>query len=195
MAFILVYYFLLTEIRHLMELWHVCFYQTLHLRKLVSYSARIASLSSKELDDMAAAGHALLKSCVVLDNGITPSMWTSSQVAPVHTKMLIDDLGLGLGINTMQGREQKHQKIKRFTENATPQTKWKTAFTHEYIQQIYLRENGCDASKYIQPKRSYLPESKAGYCPCGLKLLPDGLCKLCSSSHFKTVIDMINKVN
>ena len=37
----------------------------------------------------------------------------------VHTKSIFTKLGLGLGVNSMEGREQKHQKIYRYMQNST----------------------------------------------------------------------------
>ena len=50
----------------------------------------------------------------------------------------------------MEGREQKHQMIAKYSENTTPQNRWSMIFRHEYLQLIYLRLNGYDDIKYLK---------------------------------------------
>ena len=57
---------------------------------------------------------------------------------------------MGLGWNTMEGREKKHQMIAKYAGNTTYQNRWPLNFRHEYMQLIYLRENGYDNVKYIK---------------------------------------------
>ena len=60
------------------------------------------------------------------------------------------DYKFGLGCNTMEGREQKHQILVKNAENTTCQNMWPMIFRHKYIQLIYLRANGYDNCKYIK---------------------------------------------
>ena len=120
------------------------FFQSLLLRKLVSYSVRILGLKSEVVDEMEHIGLKLFKCCCIHDRNITPSLWTFTNVAPVHTKWLVEKMGLGLGVNSMEGREQKHQKIFQYMKNSTAQEKWENVFRHEFISCVYLRENGFD---------------------------------------------------
>ena len=46
----------------------------------------------------------------------TPTSWTIGHVVPVHAQQLQETLGLGLGINTMEGREAKHVTLAKFTK-------------------------------------------------------------------------------
>ena len=57
------------------------------------------------------------------DTSITPSMWVLCNVAPHHAKQALSLYGLGLGVNSMEGREQKHQRIKKYAGNTTFQDK------------------------------------------------------------------------
>jgi len=95
-------------------------------------------------------------------------MWVFSHVAPKHAKMSFSDFKYGLGINTMEGREQKHQMIAKYARNTTFKGRWKSIFRHEFIQLIYLREHGFDKKKYYKQKNSYLPENSDKTCSgCG----------------------------
>ena len=46
--------------------------------------------------------------CSQLLKTVNPTVWTVGYAIPFHNKMLFKDFGLGLGINTMQGHEAKH---------------------------------------------------------------------------------------
>ncbi len=74
---------------------------------------------------------------------LTPNLtsWTVGFVAPYHAVDLFRRFGLGLGINTMQGRESKHQQIKRYLAHSPPSTastRWQTVTKHEFAEQILL---------------------------------------------------------
>ena len=71
---------------------------------------------------------------------------------------------MGLGINSMEGREQKNQKVLRYAANTTIVDKWPQIFRHEFIQEVYLRLRGFDDLKYNRRQRQYIPEHTAGTC-------------------------------
>ena len=48
--------------------------------------------------------------CLLLD-GVTPTVWTIGVVIPYHTGKLLDKLGYGLGLNSVQGMEAKHIRL------------------------------------------------------------------------------------
>ena len=91
---------------------------------------------------------------------------------------------LGLGVNSMEGREQKHQQKFRYMKNSTAQEKWQYVFRPEFISCVYLRENGFDQKNYHKERQSYIPHLLEGYCACSLKLENSGLCLICSSDEF-----------
>ena len=130
----------------------------------------------------------LYKLCCNNESSITPSLWTLCVVSPSHTKCLFQRLGLGLGSNTMEGREQKHQKIYKYMQNSTQNERWQFVFRHEFISCVYLRENGFDQKRYNKKLISYIPLQESGNCSCGLPLL-EGFCKLCHSSEFSEIHD------
>lgn len=106
------------------------FYQSLHLRQVVSYSVRIED-TDFAIKDMIDAGKKLFLSIVLHESSISPSMWCFFVVAPEHCANTITKLKLGLGLFTMEGREQKHQQIKKYAHNSTVQNRWPSTFRHE----------------------------------------------------------------
>ena len=86
------------------------------------------------------SGRRLFVCCSLYDVSVSPSLWCFSIVAPHHAKHLFHKFGFGLGINTMEGREQKHHQITKYSKNTTYQNRWADIFCHEYMQLIYLRE-------------------------------------------------------
>ena len=98
------------------------FFESLKLRKLVSFSVRIEDLDlPSDLEAMSEAGINLFQCCALFDSRISPSLWCFALVAPKHAEELIRTTGFGLGINTMEGREQKHQQISKYSANTTVQ--------------------------------------------------------------------------
>ena len=69
------------------------------------------------------SGKKLFKACCRSGTSVSPSAWVLCNIAPNHAKETLLLCGLGLGINSMEAREQKHQKIKKYAENTTFQNK------------------------------------------------------------------------
>lgn len=168
------------------------FYKSIMLRKLVSYSVRIDNVSEVEINEMEIIGHSLFKCCCLYDLRVSPSMWVFCHVAPKHAKLSFNTLNLGLGINTMEGREQKHQMIAKYARNTTFQDRWKSIFRHEFIQLIHLREHGFDKKKYFKQNHSYLPKISEKNCSsCSYTLDEQNNCVLCSNPLLESLIKEI----
>lgn len=171
------------------------FSQSISLRKLVSYSVRIIDVSGKEIEEMTLAGADLFKSCALFDSKISPSMFCFTQIAPKHAECLLNTTGFGLGINTMEGHEQKHQQIGKYFVNTRVQEKWNYIFRHEFIQLVYLRENGFDSIRYRKRNTKYLPNVEELHCvTCSLKLNSFDKCDLCDSDEMKKIYEQISTV-
>ena len=170
------------------------FYESLNLRKLVSFSVRIEDLDENIIEAMNQAGLNLFLSCALFDTRISPSLWCFALVAPKHAEELFRSTGFGLGVNTMEGREQKHQQISKYSHNTTVQERWSYIFRHEFIQLIYLRENGFDSINYRKRNTKYIPDLKENHCSCSLEFIDDK-CKLCDSEEFKKVQSEIIKIS
>ena len=99
---------------------------------------------------------------------VTVSVWTLGHVVPVHTNKLFDKYNTGLGLNTMQGLEAKHQRLGAkhqrlgakhqrlgakhqrlgakhqrlgaYSKNTTVKNRWQQVFRHKYMTLIWPRE-------------------------------------------------------
>ena len=168
------------------------FYESVCLRKLISYSVRIEDTDDLDVDDMITTGRHLFTACALYDGSVSPSLWCFALVAPVHCKELLSKLNLGLGSNTMEGREQKHQQIGKYAHNTTVQQRWSYIFRHEFIQLIYLREQGFDTLRYRKRNTKYIPELLEGHCKCSLALFNSN-CIICDSPEMHGVVASVEQ--
>ena len=171
------------------QVFHI-FYCSLLLRKIVSYINRIEDFTSELLHELSQNCTLLFKSCCLFFKKLSPSLWTLCQVSHVHAKETFK-LGFGLGCNSMEGREQKHQIISRYSENTTVKNRWSQIFRHEYIHLIYLRENGFDQLKYYKTANKYIPEHKNGHCQNCIMKLDSDECRLCSRPEFTAIVSRV----
>ena len=162
------------------------FYQGIQLRLIISYAVRIESITENDIIHMKLACKKLFKSCCLFDTSISPSMWNLVNVAPAHALESFSSLGLGLGIHTMEGREQKHQQIQKYSSKATFQERWLFVFRHEFIQLIHLQENGFDLKKYNKKINAYLPEGTGNFGNCSLEMA-DNACIICDSDRMENI--------
>ena len=58
--------------------------------------------------------------------------------------------------SSLEAREQKHQKIKKYAENTTFQNKWPMIFRHEFFQEIFLGEKGFDVLRCKKRQNKYM---------------------------------------
>ena len=84
---------------------------------------------------------------------VNPSVWTLGHVVPLHTKEKKGKYGMGLGLNSMEGREAKHIAISRYSHNTTYLYRWEQIFRHEYISIIWLREKGYNTNIAVSSSR------------------------------------------
>ena len=78
----------------------------------------------------------------------------------VHARQVHETvtLGMGLGINTTEGREAKHIALAKFTNNTQFSNRWVQVFKHEYMTLFWLQENGCDETVYKETPGVYIPK-------------------------------------
>ena len=156
--------------------------QSILLRKMLSFAVRLDNFNLDVHEEMKTVGRELFATCALVDASITPSMWALSMCSPVHAGNTYTNYGLGLGCNSMEGREQKHQRIAKYSENTVFHSRWRQIFRHEYIHLIYLRENGFDQQNYIRKREKYIPDEKLYSCKkCGYTL-NGSKCDLCDSN-------------
>lgn len=138
---------------------------------------------------------------------VRPTTWTIGKAIPYYTSEIYSDLGFGLGLNSMQGREAKHAKLAAYAKNTTKgkRLRWWQIFKHEFMELVWLKEK--DPQQVIK-KLNYTPTSENdqkkcvkdkyipsycynndGFCVCGLiKSSSKTSCSLCSSDMFKQVV-------
>ena len=113
-----------------------------------------------------------------------PSVWTLGFIVPYHTKDMKGKYGLGLGLNSMEGREAKHVSISRYTANTHFYSRWQQIFMPEFISLLWLQERGHNQTPKVNssgltyiPKRTSQPE----FCYCGFEKEPEeSKCKYCN---------------
>ena len=89
---------------------------------------------------------------------------------------------MGLGINTMEGREAKHVTLAKFTQNTQVSNRWAQVFKHEYVSLFWLRENGCDETVHKDTVGLYVPKrcNTSEFCYCGEpKQVAETQCTFC----------------
>lgn len=126
--------------------------------------------------------------CSLLLGGVSPTVWTIGHADPFHTEVLFNKFGLGLGINSMQGREAKHVRIAQYAKHATLSSRWVLVFRHDHITGIWLRKQDPSSVSYHKNKEVYEPEISNAFCHCGLERVPGGeKCEFCSSVLYKSI--------
>ena len=138
-------------------------------------------------------GQKLFRACCLYDSSIPPSMCCFLLVAPLHCQESLEQLNLGLGINTVEGQERKHQIIKKYSDNTTVQNRWPHIFRHEFIQLVYLCKHGFDLNRYQKRNTRYIPDLVGSHCACGLKIT-NLQCDICNSGTMKKIIAEIDAV-
>lgn len=121
---------------------------------------------------------------------VSPTVWTIGYAIPYHVQILYEKYGLGLGLNSMQGREAKHVKLSQYARHSTLSTRWRLVLRHDYIVSVWMcKEDPLNVS-YVKSKEQYIPPeiNSEGFCYCGfVKHDDEGLCQFCSSNLYKAV--------
>jgi hypothetical protein len=136
---------------------------------------------------------------------VTVSVWTLGHVVPVHTNKLFDKYNTGLGLNTMQGLEAKHQRLGAkhqrlgaYSKNTTVKNRWQQVFRHKYMTLIWPREQNPFRDDYCKSSYKYVPVrcSEDNFCYCGLpKECLEQKCNICSNSLTKCNRNYISTIN
>jgi hypothetical protein len=93
-------------------------YCCLQLRDAISYFSRV-NIDQAGIDRCKKACQYFYNANMLLFNNITPTIWTIGYAIPRHTQILFDKYGLGLGLNSMQGREAKHVRLAQYARHST----------------------------------------------------------------------------
>lgn len=74
------------------------------------------------------------------------------------TRVLYDKFNLGLGVNTMQGREAKHVCLSAFAKHATLSNRWISVMRHEFVSTAFIRKADPAGFRYKKSKDKYIPD-------------------------------------
>jgi len=110
----------------------------LQLRVATSRFSRV-NIDQKVLQELKDSCKMYFNAYSLLLGSVSPTVWTIGHAVPFHTELLFNIFGLGLGVNSMQGREAKHVRIAQYAKHATLSSRWVLVFRHDYITGIWLR--------------------------------------------------------
>ena len=181
------------------EILHIHAYLCLCLRNAVSLFSRV-NITDEQVQE-------LEKYCREYYRGywlflsVNPTVWTLGQVVPEHTKEMKVSYGMGLGINSMEGREAKHIAIAKYAANTMHSCRWEQVFHHEYISLVWLRSHGYTTNinnSLSSTPLSYIPKrvfnKDPHFCNCGLdKVISDKFCRFCGHGMREKIKDCIVK--
>ena len=80
------------------------------LRDAVSYFSWV-NITRAEVEKCKLACLHSFNACVLLFKSVTPTLWKVGYAITRHLQILFDRYGMGLGLNSMQGREAKHVRL------------------------------------------------------------------------------------
>lgn len=161
----------------------------IQLRDAVSYFSRV-NITQVEVEKCKNACLHFFNANVLLLRSVTPTIWTVGYAIPRHLQILFDRYGMGLGLNSMQGREAKHVRLSQFAKHSTKSTRWSMVLRHDYISNVWIRKHEPSRLSYTKYKMHYIPNETEleNSCYCGFPLSKDmHSCSICSSSIFKDV--------
>ena len=166
-------------------------WQCVCLWQPVSYSVRIRNITEEDLlrcEELASKMH---MSCAKFDMTYSPTMWNLCNI--MHSRRTFEDYGFGIGCNTMEGREQKHQMLVKYQAHSTFAKRWQMTFLHEFVHMIYLPSNGLDRLRYKKRSIKCVPKKTNRSCPNCAMLLSEiwdpekSSCPLCDHSSMAEV--------
>jgi hypothetical protein len=163
---------------------HVLSYICLCLRDCVSIFNRL-DISDNEVGKLKSLCSNYYRAHQLFFCSISPTVWHVGHVIPAHNEDMRRKYGMGLPLNSMEGREAKHISISKYSKNTMYQSRWEQVFLHEYVSLIWLRERGINLSKVSKGTLPYIPHRATKdpvYCYCGLQKQKetDDKCKFCS---------------
>jgi hypothetical protein len=160
----------------------------LQLRDAISYFSRV-DITLAELEQCKKACLYLFNANALLLKSVTPTLWTVGYAIPRHIEILFDRYGMGLGINSMQGREAKHVRLSEFAKHSTKSTRWSMVLRHDYMCNVWIRMHEPGRVLYTTHKHHYIPKEieLETFCYCGFPICKGQQCSICISDVFKAV--------
>ncbi|KAK2547134.1 hypothetical protein P5673_033100 [Acropora cervicornis] len=171
---------------------HVFAYTGINLRDAVALFSRV-TISSEQIQSLSEICSNFFRATSLFLSP-TPTSWTIDHIVPAHARQIHQSLGMGLGVNTMEGREAKHIALAKFTRNTQFSNRWLQVFRHEHVSLVWLRENGCDEIVHKETSGVYIPKRcySDQFCHCGQpKQAHDEKCTFCSAQLRRVVSECV----
>ena len=159
------------------------------LRDAISYFSRI-EITEHEVKQCQQACQLFYNICALMLKEVTPTVWTIGYAIPRHIKILFEKFEVGLGVNSMQGREAKHVRLAQYAKHSTKSTRWSMVLRHDYIANVYIRKHDPGRSSYTKYEERYTPKQVAleTFCYCGFPIGEgETVCSICSSEIYKAI--------
>ena len=109
---------------------------------------------------------------VAMFGHVNGTVWSIGHLVYPHSKKLFDKFGVGLGINTMQGREAKHVQIASYARNSLYKKRWSQVFRHDFISKLWVPIQRPSLLVFHPSKDTLIPthvsKDLQHYCYCGM---------------------------
>ena len=109
---------------------------------------------------------------VALFGHVSCTVWSIGHLVYPHSKKMFHKFGVGLGINTMQGREAKHVQIASYARNSLYKQRWSQVFRHDFISKLWLPIQQPSLLVFRQSNDTLIPtrvsKDPQHYCYCGM---------------------------
>ena len=129
----------------------------LKLRDAVSMFSRVI-VDKEVLIEMKSCCLQFFNAVSLLLLNVTPTVWTVGYAIPYHSDLLFQKYGIGLGINSMQGREAKHVCLQQYARHSSVSRRWHNVLKHDYISSVFLRKQDPFHFAYHKTRSSYIPK-------------------------------------
>ncbi len=184
------------------EVLHIHAYLCLCLRNAVSLFSRI-NITNEQVEELRYYCRCFCRGYWLFFN-VNQTVWTIGHVVPAHTQKMKQAYGMGLGLNSMEGREAKQIAIAKYAANTAQAFRWEQVFHHKYISLIWLRSRGYTTNinglsdSHTTNIPSYTPKhvlcKDPNFCDCGLaKKVADTFCRFCGNVLRMKIKESIEK--
>ena len=174
------------ELKQRISALHFCCVQ---LRDATAYFSRVG-INADEVVKCKEACQYFFNIYALMLRSVTPTVWTIGYAIPAHLKVLFERYRMGLGVNSMQGREAKHVRLSQFAKHSTKSTRWAMVLRHDYISNVWIRKQDPAYCSYSKCEHVYIPKEVAldTFCCCGFPLEQKvSECAICSSLQYKAI--------
>lgn len=162
----------------------------LKLRDAVSLFSRIIVADASVITELKKCCLQFFNVVSLMLANVTPTVWTVGYAIPRHFEMIHEKYGVGLGINSMQGREAKHVCLQQYARHSNLSQRWNNVLKHDFISSVWLRKLDPFHFVYNKCKDAYVPHiiHQSCFCYCGFgKADTEVECIYCSSAMFKAI--------